>query len=330
MTMTSGFEAISVRSHTRALLERMWHASAPLTAVGAVMAVMAAASAVAMAVDPRIISGAPAWLKPLKFAISTSIYSLTMAWMFTYLRERPRLRRVVGWLTAVVFVVELGIIDVQALRGTTSHFNNATVLDAVLYGIMGTAIVVQTLVSVAVVVALSRQRFANRALGWALRFGMVLTVLGALSGGLMTRPTSVQVAEIRAGAHPAMVGGHTVGGADGGAGMPLTGWSREHGDLRVPHFLGLHAIQALALIAVGLRRRSAVVRSRVMVAAAASYAALFGLLLWQALRGVSLAAPDTTAVAALAVWAVSTAVVVGAIAAASRWASHGAPKAVAV
>jgi hypothetical protein len=285
---------------------------------------------VGLVVDPRIISGAPAWLKPLKFAVSTAIYSLTMAWMFTYLSERPRVRRVVGWLTAVVFVVELGIIDVQALRGTTSHFNGATVLDQVLYAVMGAAIVLQTLVSIAVAVALWRQRFTDRALGWALRFGMALTILGALSGGLMTRPTPAQVTELRQGAHPTMIGGHTVGGADGGPGMPVTGWSREHGDLRVPHFLGLHAIQALALIAVGSRRwrRPAAVRSRAVVAGAASYAALFGLLLWQAVRGVSLAAPDATAVASLVIWAGSTLVVVGAIAAGSRWAA--APKAVAV
>ena len=328
MTTTTGFEAISVGSRTRALLSRLWQASAPVTLVGLVMAAMAVVSAVAMAVDPRVISGAPAWLKPLKFAVSTSIYSLTMAWMFTYLTERPRVRRVVGWVTAVVFVVELGIIDVQALRGTTSHFNGATVLDQVLYGIMGAAIVVQTLVSVAVVVALWRQRFADRALGWALRFGMALTVIGAMTGGLMTRPTPAQVAEIRAGVHPAAVGAHTVGGADDGPGMPVTGWSREHGDLRVPHFLGLHALQALALISIGLRRRSAAVRSRAVVIAAASYAALFGLLLWQALRGVSLAAPDATAVASLAVWAVATVIAFGAIAAGARWV--GASKAVAV
>jgi hypothetical protein len=161
---------------------------------------------------------------------------------------------------------------------------------------------------------------------------MAVTILGALSGGLMTRPTPAQMTELRAGTHPTMVGGHTVGGADGGPGMPVAGWSRDHGDLRVPHFLGLHAIQALALIAVGSRRwrRAAVVRSRAVVAGAASYTALFGLLLWQALRGVSVAAPDATAVAALAIWAVSTVVVVGAIAAGSRCAVHGAPKSVAV
>jgi hypothetical protein len=330
MTTPSDFEGFPAGSRARTLLTRLWQASPPLTAVGVLMAVVAGASALAAGLDPRIISGAPAWLKPLKFALSTAVYSLTMAWMFTYLSERPRVRRVVGWITAVVFVLELGIIDVQAFRGTTSHFNGATVLDQVLYAIMGAAIVLQTLVSIAVAVALWRQPFVDRALGWALRFGMALTILGALSGGLMTRPTSAQVMELRAGAHPTMIGGHTVGGADGGPGLPVTGWSRDHGDLRVPHFLGLHAIQALALIAVGSRRwrRSAVVRSRAVVAGAASYAALFGLMLWHALRGVSLAAPR--ALTSLAIWAVLTVVVVGAIAAGSRWAARSTPKAVAV
>src|SRR6185503_20116730 len=40
--------------------------------------------------DPRVITGAPAWLKPLKFAISTGAYTLTLAWVFTYLPEWRR------------------------------------------------------------------------------------------------------------------------------------------------------------------------------------------------------------------------------------------------
>ena len=137
-------------------LHRLWQASPPLTAVGLLMLVVAVASLIAMLVDQRVITGAPAWLKPFKFAISTAIYSLTLAWIFGFLSGWPRVRRVVGWTTAIVFVLEVALIDAQAWRGTTSHFNVSTTLDMVLFVVMGAAILLQTLVSVAVAVALWR------------------------------------------------------------------------------------------------------------------------------------------------------------------------------
>src|SRR5580765_1113637 len=140
-----------------ALLDRLWSASRPLTAVGALLLAAAVAACVGMLVDPRIIAGAPAWLKPFKFAISTAIYSLTLAWIFGWLPDWPRVRRVVGWTTAIVFVLEVAIISAQAWRGTTSHFNVSTPRNAVLFFIMGGAILLQTLVSAAVAVALWRQ-----------------------------------------------------------------------------------------------------------------------------------------------------------------------------
>ena len=307
-----------------ALLDGLWRASPPLTAVGLLMVVVAGASVVGMLVDHRVITGAPAWLKPFKFAVSTAVYSLTLAWIFGWLTDWPRARRVVGWTTAIVFVLEVALIDAQAWRGTTSHFNVSTPLNATLFAIMGAAILLQTLVSVTVAVALWRQRFTDRVLGWALRLGMTLTIVGAMTGPLMTRPTTAQLADARAGARMTTAGAHSVGGVDGGPGIPVTGWSREHGDLRVAHFIGLHAIQSLALIAVGLRwwRRPEAVRVRAMLAAAASYASLFGLLLWQALRGQSLVAPDAAALAAIAIWAGATMVVLAWIVAGSRGVSR--------
>ncbi len=41
--------------------------------------------------------------------------------------------------------------------------------------------------------------------------------------------------------------GHAVG-AEGGQ-VPLFGWNRSGGDLRVAHFLGIHAEQAIPLLA---------------------------------------------------------------------------------
>jgi hypothetical protein len=308
------------RTGVGALLDRLWHASAPLTAVGLLMLVVALPSLVGIFADSRIVTGAPAWLKPFKFAISTAIYSLTLAWIFQWLADWPRVRRVVGWTTAIVFVLEVAIIDMQAWRGTTSHFNSSSTLNLVLLGVMGTAILVQTFASVAVAVALWRQRFSDRTLGWALRLGMTLTIAGALTGPLMTRPTAAQLADARAGKGMTIIGAHSVGGVDGGSGVPLTGWSTDHGDVRVPHFIGLHAIQVLALVAVGLRRwgRPESVRLKAVLAAAASYAALFLLLLWEALRGHSVVAPDALALASIAVWAALTVLAIGLIGLGSR------------
>ena len=291
------------------LLIRLWATDAPLTAVGLLMLGVLGISLAGLWIDPRTVTGAPVWLKPAKFAASIAIYTLTLAWVFTYLPEWTRTRRVVGRTTAVVMVLEWAIIALQAWRGTTSHFNVGTPLDATLFSIMGGAIVLQTFTSIAVAVALWRQRFDDAALGWALRLGMTITIIGALSGGLMTRPTAEQFERLRAGQPVAVVGGHTVGAADGGRGLPGTGWSTEHGDIRVAHFLGLHALQALALLAVVLGRRRSFERrrARLMVVAGASYAFLFALFLWQALRGQSILSLDATTLTALATWAIATA-----------------------
>jgi len=291
----------------RTAAARLWQADRPLAAVTGLMLAALVASAAGMIIDPRTIAGAPAWLKPAKFAASTAIYAATLAWVFTYLPDWRRTRRIVGWTTAAVFVLEVAIIDLQAWRGTTSHFNVSTVRDATLFGIMGAAIAVQTTAAAAVVVALWRQRFADAAVGWTLRAGMTLTLVGAATGGLMTRPTDAQLAAARAAQGMPVSGAHTVGAPDGGAGIPGTGWSREHGDLRVPHFVGLHAMQALALVAVAIRRRSRAAAALVR-AAAVSYAALFAILLWQALGGESIVAPSAATMGVLGAWAAMTAV----------------------
>ncbi len=294
----------------------LWRASAPLTAVGLGMLAVFAVTLAGLAVDPRMVTGAPAWLKPAKFAISTAIYALTFAWLFTYLREWPRLTRVVGWTTAVVLVVEVALIELQAARGVSSHFNVGTLVDGAIFTVMGVAILIAWAASIALAVALFRQRFADPAFGWALRLGLLITVLGSASGGLMTRPTDVQLAKARTSRTMPLAGAHTVGGPDGGPGVPGTGWSLEHGDIRVAHFFGLHAVQILPLIAIALGRvRSTTTRRRAVLVATASYGAVFLILLIQALGGQSVSAPAGAIATALTLWFVGTLAAAGIVAA---------------
>ena len=80
--------------------------------------------------------------------------------------------------------------------------------------------------------------------------------------------------------------------------MPLTQWSRDHGDLRIPHFLGMHAWQLLPLLLLGIRRvRTAAnddaERTLILIAFSACVA-LFLAALAQALAGHPLIPPPTS------------------------------------
>ncbi len=265
-------------------MKTLWNTNKPLTALGLLMLPVLALTLIGLVVDPRMITGAPAWLKPAKFAVSIAIYSFTFAWIFSYLPEWPRVRTITGWITAITMILEMAIIGTQAARGTISHYNTRTPLDGALFAIMGFAILIAWGASVAITFALFRERSLNSAMGWALRLGMLITVFGSATGGLMVTPTKAQLAEARITHRRPVSGAHTVGAPDGGPGIPGTGWSLEHGDIRVPHFLGLHAMQVLPFLAWILKPK----RPGLVIAMSAVYAALFVALLAQALAGIPL------------------------------------------
>src|SRR5215470_2011237 len=154
-------------------IRKAWSASAPLTATSLLMLIAFILSLAGILLDHRVITGVPAWLKPAKFAISTSIFVGTLAWLYRYISVWPRFVRALGWVISVVLILEVAIIDLQAARGTTSHFNVATPLNTALFGIMGAAIAVLWLSSVGVFIALLKQKFSNEAWGWWLRLGML-------------------------------------------------------------------------------------------------------------------------------------------------------------
>jgi hypothetical protein len=305
--------------------ERPWRralslglAAAPaLTVLGFIMAADLVLCLLGLAVDRRMITGAPAWLKPAKFAFSV----LISAWSFAFCIASTRIwrffTRALDVVLAVGFVLEIALIDMQAARGTTSHFNLATRFDAIVFAVMGVSIACIWLAMLALTVVLFRQGFASSAWGWSLRLGMVMALIGTGSGALMTVPNSQQLAEAHTTGRLPIAGAHTVGAPDGGRGLPVTGWSADHGDLRVAHFLGMHGLQVFPLLAWWLARRRPATDERaqrnLVFAMAASYVALFGLILWQAFRGQSIAQPDSVSLESMAVWILVTAVAVIAI-----------------
>ena len=219
-----------------------------------------------MAIDHRTITGVSAWLKPAKFAISTAIFSATIAWIFGYLTPSIRLKRL-GDILSAVQILEVVIIFVQAWRGTTSHYNMSTPLNGALYGIMGIGIATLWFATIGVFIAAMRQHFDDKAWGWALRLGLLVTIIGSAAGGLMI-------------SH----GGHTVGAPDGGPGFPFVGWSTEHGDLRIVHFAGLHGIQVIPFLAWVFGRRP--YATAFVISATGAYLAFMIILTVQALRGL--------------------------------------------
>ena len=271
-----------------------WHR--PLLLLGILLAALTVGTLVGWLVDDRELLGVNRWEKPLKFAISGTVYAVTWAWIIGHFTRWQRAAWWAGTVIAVTLAIELVIIVGAAAAGMTSHFNVSTPLSTTLWSIMAAAITTLWVATFVAGVALWRNPGADPARQAAIRTGVAISLLGMGLAFLMTGPTAEQLNDWQG-----IAGAHAVGVADGGPGLPLLGWSTLGGDLRIPHFIGMHALQALPLLALllewGARRgimplRDALVRRGLVLTGAGAYLAVVGLVTMQALRGQSIVAPD--------------------------------------
>jgi len=228
-------------------------------------------------VDGRTLLGRNVWTKPWKFAASIAVFTATVGWLLPSLELCEHFKRRVTAVISVTMLLEITLISVQAARVVPSHFNQSTPVDGAIFGIMGTAITINTLVVAVVLWRVVRSPPSlSPAYLWSVRLGLLVFVLASLEGWLMVAN-----------------GGHAVGAPADAPGLPLLNWSLAGGDLRVAHFIGLHALQVLPLVGY-LTARSGRLSGRTPLVAVGlaglGYSALTGATFVQALLGVPLVA----------------------------------------
>ena len=225
--------------------------------------------------DERTVTGLNVWVKPAKFSLSILLYAWTLAWLLADVPAAgQRSARRIGRLAALSMVVEMACILGQAARGTSSHFNISSGFDMAVFNLMGVFIMLNTAAIVWALGLVFRHRpFGSVAWVWGVRLGLLVFLVGSVVGGIMAQRLA-----------------HTVGAADGGAGLPVLGWSTRHGDLRAAHFLGLHAIQALPLAGWLIGRRGLGRGAQLVAigAVAGLYAAAVTWLFGHAMQGLPL------------------------------------------
>ena len=193
----------------------LFFASPVLVLTAAVMALDLVVCVFGLLFDHTVITGAPVWVKPTKFAVSTGLYALSLVVIIRYTPIWKRTLRTIEFLTGLALMVEILLIDLQAARHTTSHFNVATPFDRNVFITMAVGIGVLWLSSLVLTVATFRTRYGSPSWTLAVRYGMLLAVLGAGTGAFMAAPSRAQRQAARSTHHMTLSGSHPIGGVDG-------------------------------------------------------------------------------------------------------------------
>jgi hypothetical protein len=173
------------------------------------------------------------WIKPIKFAISLATFGWTVSFLLSNLKLPNWQQLGARYAVAVSMVGEVLFLAIQAWR-TQAQMTGQ--VDSMMSQLTTGMILISTVVTIWVFALfcrpMERSHITDSAMIAAIRFSLVIFLVGNAIGGYMLGR-----------------GSHTVGASDGGPGLPFVNWSTIAGDLRISHFLAIHAIQALPLFA---------------------------------------------------------------------------------
>lgn len=183
--------------------------------------------------------GVNAWYKPFKFAFSTLLYAWAMAWYCSYLSDFNI--QIFNWTVIVMLGFEIAYIAFMASRGQISHYNLSTPFYSAMFSFMALAATLVTLYTGYVGILFFTQNLSQLPVYylWAIRLSLIIFVVFAFEGFAMGSRLS-----------------HTVGAINDNSDWLIVGWSKTVGDLRVSHFLGMHALQVLPVLSFYLLKNT--------------------------------------------------------------------------
>ncbi|GIJ48021.1 hypothetical protein Val02_49070 [Virgisporangium aliadipatigenens] len=248
----------------KALLGMVWRAVRPVGAfqrsvwwAGTLLVFSGAAHLVVAAVDGGSWWGPVSWRKPVAFGFSMGLLFWSLVWI---LRQAPQRWwvRVPAGIVAFCGTVEVGLITMQRWRGVASHFNDTTPVDAGIWSAIGTLILPLTL-----------------GVAW-----LTVAVLARFPGSIASRIAAVTglAAVLAAGAIGKDMAAIGEAAFDATGQVPADILFGAAGSAKLAHAVGLHGIQILALLAIGLDAGRLRPRQGglAMLAAALGFAAVFG------------------------------------------------------
>jgi hypothetical protein len=263
---------LSLQTDQYGILGEFFRRQRMLSAYGMLLLILTPLMLVLQQIDLRTFDGVDVWIKPTKFVFSVAMFALTIAWFFGYVRTD---RRAIPSLRAIVPVIiaagsfEIIYIAWQAGHGLASHFNDSSVFFKIMYGLMGLGAVSIVATTLPLAWEIARRPAAGLRPDYvaAVVIGLVLCfILGGGFGIYMSQQT-----------------GHAVGVVQGHS--PIFGWNRAGGDLRISHFLGIHAQQAIPILGVLIGGLSPRLRWPILVTGSLAYTALAVALFIQAYQG---------------------------------------------
>ena len=275
MTALAYASASRAASDHSAGVDRERQAQSITLQVTALMLALLIPTALGVLFDERLTNGVNGWLKPIKFEASLAIHFGTLALLLGLIAPAVRAGRVVRWsmlAAAVLAVLEVAYIMVQAGRARASHFNNATRFEEVAYALMGLG--AACIVIFSFIAGLMLWRHARAGVTPAMRL--------AAAGGLMFSG----LATLLIAGYMSQTGAHWVGTPSDAGSLPLLGWSTTGGDLRAPHFFATHAVQAVPLFALAWERLRPASATLPVAVFLALYAAFTAAVFVQALMGL--------------------------------------------